>query len=210
MTGRTAAPLRALSRYRRALGAVCAALALTGAVLLLRPPAAPSVEVLVAARSLDALSPLSPGDLAVRALPLDAVPQQALGPGDDPAGRSLTGPVARGEVITRARIAEPPARGYGPGLVAAPVRLPQALPPRLLHPGSRIDVLAAPDADMAGLGGGAPPARTVVEDRPVITVSEPDAAAGTQGALVVLAVRPDEARALAGHAAASRLSVALR
>ncbi|GAA4894159.1 Flp pilus assembly protein CpaB [Streptomonospora salina] len=199
-----AAPVRALARHRRVLGAVCAALALTGAVLVLKPPPAPSTEVLVAARSLDALSALSPSDLAVRSLPREAVPDQALGPGDDPAGRSLTGPVARGEVLTRARIAEPVARAYGPGMVAAPVRLPRALPDGLVSPGSRVDVLAA------GGAGGARPARTVVEDRPVVSVAEPDSAGTSAGALVVLAVRPAEARDLAGHAAASRLSVALR
>ncbi|KIH96429.1 SAF domain-containing protein, partial [Streptomonospora alba] len=194
----------------RALGAVCAALALTGAVLLVRPPPTPSTEVLVAARGLDALSALSSGDVAVRALPSEAVPEQALRPGDDPAGRSLTGPVARGEVLTRARIAGPVARGYGPGLVAAPVRLPEDVPTGLLHPGSRVDVLAAGREDAAAFGGEPRPARTVVEDRPVISVFEPDAAAGAGGVLVVLAVRPDEAGALAGHAASSRLSVTLR
>ncbi|GAB3437773.1 hypothetical protein GCM10027570_00370 [Streptomonospora sediminis] len=211
-------PLRALSRYRRPLGALCAALALIGAVLLVRPPPEPATAVLVATRALDALSPVASGDFAVRALPPAAVPAHALGPGDDPVGRSLTGPVTRGEVLTRARIAEPPARGYGPGLVAAPVRLPDQGPAALLRPGSRVDVLAAArdpgfagDAGVAGGGaGGSPPASTVVEDRPVIAVPQAGADTGTGGALFLLAVRPDEARALAGHATASRLSVTIR
>ncbi|MDT0303162.1 RcpC/CpaB family pilus assembly protein [Streptomonospora wellingtoniae] len=213
MNGResASAPLRALSRLRRPLGALCAALALTGAVLLLRPPPTPATEVLVAARRLDALAPLAPGDLAVRALSPAAVPEHALRPRDDPLGRSLTGPVTRGEVLTRARIAGPPAGGYGPGLVAAPVRPAGTLPDGLVRPGSRVDVLAAPGGDAALHRGEAPSARTVVEDRPVIAVEEPGAAdAASAGPLLVLAVRPAEARALAGHAGVSRMSVTLR
>ncbi|GAA1758620.1 SAF domain-containing protein [Streptomonospora arabica] len=209
--GSASAPLRALARLRRPLGALCAALALTGAVLLLRPPPAPATEVLVAARRLDALSPLAPGDLAVRALPPAAVPEHALRPHDDPLGRSLTGPVTRGEVLTRARIAGPPAHGRDPGLVAAPVRPTGTLPDGLVHPGSRVDVLAAAGGGAAPLGGEAPPARTVVEDRPVVAVEEAGASgAESAGPLLVLAVRPAEARALAGHAGTSHLSITLR
>ncbi|MBV2361988.1 SAF domain-containing protein [Streptomonospora nanhaiensis] len=212
---------RLLARWRRALGAACAALALTGAVLLLRPTPAPTAEVWVAARPLTALEPIAPGDLILRALPAGAVPDGALEPSHPTVGRSLSGPVGRGEVITRARLADPPARGHGPGMVAAPLRVPDPGVVDLLHPGSRVDVLAAPAdpavataADFGGTGGpAAAPAVTVVEDRPVIAVPDPGSGGGlgggSPGGLVLLAVRPDEARALAGHAA-GLLSITIR
>ncbi|WP_333486340.1 Flp pilus assembly protein CpaB [Streptomonospora mangrovi] len=195
-------------------------------MLLLRPPPAPTAEVWVAARPLTALEPISAGDLAVRTLPVHAVPEGALSPARSAVGRSLSGPVGRGEVITRARLADPPARGHGPGMVAAPLRVPDPGVVDLLRPGSRVDVLAAaPDPAAAGFDGArfggpaAAPAVTVVEDRPVIAVPgpRPDSGAGSgggaggpPGALVLLAVPPHEARALAGHAAGDLLSITIR
>ncbi|WP_046472258.1 RcpC/CpaB family pilus assembly protein [Allosalinactinospora lopnorensis] len=200
-----------LARYRSGLGALCAALALVGAVLLLRPPSAATVDVLVASRDLTALSPISEGDLSVRALPREAVPDGALRPGSEPTERSLAGPMLRGEVITTARVADPPAEAYGPGMVAAPVRIADPGVAALLGPGSRVDILAAGgDPFLADAGDGpAGPAATVAADRPVIAVPEEDGTAQEAGALILVAATPEEARALAGHAAAGHLSVSI-
>ncbi|RNL82876.1 Flp pilus assembly protein CpaB [Halostreptopolyspora alba] len=199
-----------LARHRRGLGALCAVLALAGAVLLLRPPPEPTVEVLVASRDLTAVSPVRDGDTAVRSLPGFAVPDGALRPDTDPTGESLTGPVLRGEVLTTARIADPPAEAYGDGLVAAPVRIADPGSVALLGPGRRVDILAS-GADPFTGDGAAGPATAVVTDRPVIAVPDGDDAAahGDSGALILVAVPPEEARALAGHAAAGHLSVSI-
>src|SRR5690606_29224452 len=116
-------PALAVARHRGALGCACAALALAGALLVLRPAPEPVEQVLVAARDLSPRSPVGASDTAVRPIPRGAVPDGALPAESDPAGRSLTGPVRRGEVLTTARFADPPAADYGGGLVAVPVRI---------------------------------------------------------------------------------------
>lgn len=219
-------PLRLLDRYRRAVAAALAALAAISAVLVLRPPAEPGTEVLVAARDLDAASALSRDDvtslvLPDRVLPDGALRTEASAPGTDPAsgaalapdpvGLRLNAPVRRGEVLTDARLSDPPALPYGPDLVAVPVRVADPGAVGLLTPGSRVDVLAA--AGPGDLGG--PPVRAgsaveVVGDCPVLAVPAEDDRGGEGGALVLIAATPQEARALAGHATTSRLSVTIR
>ncbi|CAM4129740.1 SAF domain-containing protein [Nocardiopsis rhodophaea] len=201
-----------LARYRRPLGALCAAFALAGAVLLVRPPPDPTTEVLVAARDLTAESPLASADLTVRSLPSPVVPEGALRPGSEPVGAGLTGPMRRGEVLTTARVADPPAREYGSDMVAAPVRVADPGAVALLRPGRRVDILSAAPAPAADLDiAPAPSAERVVSDRPVIAVpEEPDSASGDAGALILVAVTDEEARILAGRAAAERLSITMR
>ncbi|KOX15995.1 SAF domain-containing protein [Nocardiopsis sp. NRRL B-16309] len=199
---------RLVDRHRRVIATLLAAAALLGAVLAVRPFSAPAAEVLVAARDLDASSPVARGDLAARALPAAAVPEGALRPTTETEGRTLNAPVRRGEVITDARLTNPPARAHGPDLIAVPVRVADPGAVALLAPGSRVDVLAA-----TGVGDLPParagPAAEVVRDRPVLAL--PAAAEGGEGdALILIAATPAEARELAGHAALSRLSITIR
>ncbi|WP_017585523.1 CpaB family protein [Nocardiopsis ganjiahuensis] len=209
-------PLRLLDRHRRAVAAVLAALAAISAVLVLRPPPEPSTEVLVAARDLDAADPLSEGDLtalvlADRAVPDGALEPQAVSPGKDAAGLSLNAPVRRGEVLTDARLSDPPALPYGPDLVAVPVRVADPGAVGLLSPGSRVDVLAATGhEELGGPPSRAGPAVEVVGGRPVLAVPAESDRGGEGGALILIAATPEEARALAGHATTSRLSVTIR
>ncbi|MFH0243939.1 RcpC/CpaB family pilus assembly protein [Streptomyces sp. HK10] len=90
----------------------------------------------------------------------------------------------------------------------APVRITDAGAVRLLRPGDRVDVLAAP------VGTPADSARTIARNVRVAAVPEPASgpeagSGGREGALVVLSVpRPTAAR-LAGAAAHSRLAVTL-
>ncbi|GAB3207417.1 Flp pilus assembly protein CpaB [Marinactinospora thermotolerans] len=197
-------------RWRRALGAGCAALALTSAVFLLRPSAPPSVDVVVAARDLTARSPLGPGDTEVRAIPRSALPDGALDADTRLDGTALRGPLNRGEIITSARVADPPARGYGDGLVAAPVRIADSGYVSLLRPGSRVDVLAARGDPLGtGPGGPGPPAESVVTDRPVLAIPS-EGSVDEPGALLLVAVTPGEAALLAARSATDRLSVTIR
>ncbi|MFV2196507.1 Flp pilus assembly protein CpaB [Nocardiopsis sp. LOL_012] len=198
---------RLLDRHRRPLAALLAAAALTSGVLLLRPPPPATAGVLVASRDLDASRPLADGDLVHRALPERALPRGALAPGTATSGLRLNAPVRRGEVVTDARLSDPPARAYGPDLVAVPVRVADPEVAGLLSPGSRVDVLAVPaPADPHPFH--TKPARRVVGDRPVLAV--PSGGEGRGGALVLIAATPDEARELAGHGASSRLSITIR
>ncbi|MFE1170059.1 SAF domain-containing protein [Nocardiopsis sp. NPDC058789] len=204
-------PLRLLDRHRRAVASVLTALAVVCAVLVLRPPPQPEAEVLVAARDLDPTAPLSGDDLAPVVVAQRSVPDGALSPGDPTAGLTLNAPVRRGEVLTDARLSDPPAARYGADMVAVPVRVADAGVVGLLSPGSRVDVLAATGADeFGGPPSGAGPAVEVVGDRPVLAVPAEEGPSGEVGSLVVIAATSEEARTLAGHAISSRLSVTIR
>lgn len=118
-----------------------------------------------------------------------------------------------------------------PAVVSAPVRIADAAAVRLLHPGDRVDVLAAP---ATGQTRGPAAAHVIARGAKVTDVPRPGRAAADTGAgdldpggfdtgdfgpgeseaagggaLVVLAVPRRTAAALAGAAATSRLAVAL-
>ncbi|MFK0044995.1 hypothetical protein ACIQU4_12940 [Streptomyces sp. NPDC090741] len=84
--------------------------------------------------------------------------------------------------------------------VSAPVRIADAATVRLLRPGDRVDVVAA---ERAG------PPRVVAAGARVAEVPDPDKGVGDAGALVVLSVPRDTARALVGAGAMARLAVTL-
>ncbi|WP_159943995.1 SAF domain-containing protein [Nocardiopsis sp. FR6] len=203
------AAARLLNRHRRAVAALLAAAALVSAAWALRPPPVSTTPVLAASRDLDAAAPLGEHDLTALSLPAGAVPEGAVPPGTDTAGLLLNAPVRRGEVITDARLSDPPARPYGPDLVAVPVRVADPGAVGLLSPGSRVDVLAARGHDdLAPARAG--PAVEVVTDRPVLALPREAEHGGEGGALLLLAATPAEARALAGHAVSARLSITIR
>ncbi|MEU2109024.1 hypothetical protein [Streptomyces sp. NPDC019507] len=102
--------------------------------------------------------------------------------------------------------------------MSAPVRIADAETVRLLEPGDRVDVIAAPRAPATGTafgrGTGGGGARTGPDARIIVTgarVAEVPGAEGFQdgGALIVLAVPRPVATALAGAGATSRLAVTL-
>ncbi|MEU6620653.1 RcpC/CpaB family pilus assembly protein [Streptomyces litmocidini] len=93
-------------------------------------------------------------------------------------------------------------------LVSAPVRIADAATVRLLRPGDRVDVIAAPPPTP----GGESEARVVAKGARVAAVPRPDAsrADGTRadgGALVVLSVPRSAAAELAGAGVTSQLAV---
>lgn len=187
-----------LSRHRRLLAALLAAVAAALGLAAARPRAH-GVRVLVAARDLAAGTTLRPTDIAVRLLPRPAVPDGVVARA---AGRTLSGPVRRGEPLTDVRLrAGALVDGRDPEGVAAPVRLADAAVARLLHAGDRVDVLAA-------RAEGPLPARTIATAVPVIAVPRPGTDA-SEGALVVLRTGREQAAALARAAVDSRLSVTI-
>ncbi|GGU13483.1 hypothetical protein [Streptomyces lateritius] len=90
-------------------------------------------------------------------------------------------------------------------LVSAPVRIADAATVRLLRPGDRVDVIAAPNSSMGG-GGTARVVATGarVAEIPPVGETRPDG-----GALVVLSVPRTAATALAGAGVTSQLAVTL-
>ncbi|MFC9821981.1 hypothetical protein ACFWG6_18955 [Streptomyces erythrochromogenes] len=85
-------------------------------------------------------------------------------------------------------------------MVSAPVRIADAATVRLLRPGDRVDVVAAERAQQP---------RVVAAGARVAEVPAPDKGVGDGGALVVLSVPRDTARALVGAGATARLAVTL-
>ncbi len=88
-------------------------------------------------------------------------------------------------------------------LVSAPVRIADAATVRLLRPGDRVDVVAAPHAPP----GGEAEARVVASGARVAEVPRADGDGPDAGALVVLSVPRATAATLAGAGATSRLAV---
>ncbi|PKV86242.1 RcpC/CpaB family pilus assembly protein [Streptomyces sp. TLI_146] len=145
--------------------------------------------------------------LAVAAAALAAVGARA--PGRTDPGHANPGAVA----VTTAGAQQPstptrPAR-TAVDVVSAPVRIADAETVRLLRPGDRVDVIAAPDSPPGGSGGpGA--AHLVASGVRVTDVPRPRGPSSDEGALVVLAVPRATATTLAGAGATSRLVVTWR
>ncbi|MDT0203111.1 SAF domain-containing protein [Nocardioides sp. AE5] len=132
---------RAVLRRRRLLAALLVGIAVFATLSVLAPPPAATVSVVVAAADLPSGTVLAEDDVVVAHLPAEAVPDGALGP-SYVVGRTIASPVRRGETLTDVRlVGEPLLEGY-PGLVAIPVRLPDAAAASLLRVGDRIDLLA--------------------------------------------------------------------
>lgn len=190
-----------LARRRRPIAALLASAAMASALLSVRP--APGVELLVAARDLSG-GPLAASDVRTARFPPEVLPAGALRPGTDPTGRVLAAPMRAGEPFTDIRLLGPGLlSGYGPNLVATPVRIADADAAKLLSPGDTIDVLSAP-ADWPDHHTAAMP---VAQNLRVITTPTGDS---DTGALVVLATTPGQAAYLALAQSSGRLSVAIR
>ncbi|WP_432114833.1 RcpC/CpaB family pilus assembly protein [Streptomyces sp. S1] len=87
--------------------------------------------------------------------------------------------------------------------MSAPVRIADAATVRLLRPGDRVDVIAAPHAPPGGEGE----ARVVASGARVAEVPRADGDPSDAGALVVLSVPRATAATLAGAGVTSRLAV---
>jgi Flp pilus assembly protein CpaB len=207
---RHAAILRSLRRAvrlrRRLLAAGLAAAAVALGLGVAAPPPPPTTPVVVAAVDLPGGGVLASADLAVRQFPPAAVPSGAATSPRRWLGRSLAAPARAGEPLTDVRVVGPAlVAGYGPGTVAAPVRIADADSVGLVRVGDRVDVIAP---DPRGL---LPPA-LAVGGAPVVAVPEVDEELGSSaaGALVVLAVTPAEAQHLAAQSVLGPLVLALR
>lgn len=191
---------RSVLRRRRLLLALCLAVAVAAGLRATSPGPPPRVTVMTAAHDLAAGVPVGPGDLVATDFAPGSVPD---GLARDPTGRVLAAPLRRGEPVTDARLVAPSLLEDYPGLVAVPVRLPDAGAAGLLRAGDLIDLVAA---DPQGST-----ATTVATDAAVLAVPSADSPEGgatasssaPPGRLVVVGVDPTEVAAVAD--AASRL-----
>ncbi|MGC4110857.1 MAG: Flp pilus assembly protein CpaB [Nocardioides sp.] len=197
---------RTVLARRRLLAALCVGVAVLAATRVLQPPAPPTVEVVVASRDLPSGTLLKSADIEVRRYPSALAPAGSNLSSDltSALGRTLGGPVGRGEPITTLRLVAPSLLAGYTGLVAMPVRVADAGAAALLRPGDRVDLLAAdPRRGVASF---------LAADVAVVSMPRPDdqdVGTSTQGRLVVLAVPPADVAAIAGAAATALLSVVL-
>ncbi len=201
---------RVLLARRRLLAAALAGLAVLAAVRAVTPAPAPISGVVVAARDLPAGTTIGADDVEVRTVAAALVPP-GTGP-PEPAsvvGRVVAGPVGAGEQLAATRLVGEGLAAAGPGRTTLPVRLADAAAVDLLEVGDRVDLVAA---DLQG--GPAASGSSVATGVDVLAV--PPAGAGAPGtsaagagvggtppgALVVVAVDPEEVAALTQASAA--------
>nr|WP_210728447.1 SAF domain-containing protein [Cellulomonas septica] len=195
-----------LWRSRPALLALALAAAGLGVVGALRPTPPSTVDVLVVVRAVAAGAVLVDQDVTVRALPAVVAPQGVATQADAVVGRVAAVDLTAGTPLVPGVLVAADATGP-PGTVVATVRLVDQAAADLLRPGMRVDVLAAvPDEGEGRLVATralvlpTPPSRS--DDAGLAALGPADDAAPP----VLLAVTPDEARALAGASATALLS----
>ena len=230
------ARLRRFSRKnRRILASVVAATTAFCVLRSVQPQAEPTVPVLVAAADLAAGHTLAAEDLVTKPWPASFASGLVFTDPGEAAGRITAGPLTAGEPIGPSRVVGPglldaETNAGGLAQVAAGVRLADPGEAALLAPGDIVDVLAArsnsfdsPSSTTSRSSGPeSEAARVIASSAQVIVVpdkqttsagsllSSGGGASKQPGSMVVLAVSPATAAALAGAAARSRLSVVVR
>lgn len=191
---------RALLRRRRLLAALLTGVAALAGFRAVAPPEEPTVAVVVAAHDLHAGARLSGSDLTTARFRPGTEPDGLL---RDPTGHTLATALRRGEPVTDSRVLGPSLTEGLLGVVATPVRLPDAATASLLRVGDRVDVLAADPQ-----GG---PTVTLARSALVLALPAPadDAVADAlPGRLVVLGLEADEVPPVAGASVTRFLTVA--
>jgi len=211
-----------VTRHRKLLAAVCAGLSVMVMAPMVSGQHTAGVAVVTAARDLTSGVTLTAADLTTITLPASAVPAGAVTSAAAAIGQPVAGAMRRGEPLTDARLDHGPLSAPAPGLVAAPVRLADAQAAGLLRAGEHVDVLASSTSVSTSALASATtadqpdvtPSAAAVVAADVTVVAIPSAPAGPgaaadpafEGALVVLATTPDQARRLAQAEVSARLS----
>ncbi|MCW2759503.1 MAG: hypothetical protein JWO46_3249 [Nocardioidaceae bacterium] len=196
--------------HRRPIAVLLLALGVLAGLQAVRPPAAATVGLVVAAHDLPAGARLSAADLTLRGMPPDAVPDGAARSLAHVGGRTLAAPVRRGEVITDVRSLGPALVARYPGRVATPVRLADPDVAAVLRPGDHVQVVAADAESATGEAGGRVLGSGIVLTLPRASDSDPTSGTtGLPGRLVLLAVTDSDAAAVAAAAASLVVTVLL-
>lgn len=191
--------VRFILRHRRLLAATATGLAVYFALAAVT--AEPDGRaVVLASRDLDSGTRLRSSDIRPTSLPRAAVPSGAAANVRDVVGRTTSGALRSGEVLTdRRTVRAGPLDGFGPDRVLSVVRVTDPSVLALLRPGDRVDVVAVSGDD-------SPQASRVARGAIVVTVPR-QRSAFSDGAPVGLAVTPRVALDLAERALDSRLAV---
>ncbi len=189
---------RLLLRHRRPLAALFAGLAVLLALGAVRSEP-PGRRVVVAAHDLDSGTVLAADDVRRVQLPEPAVPAESTDRVDHVVGRTIAGPMRRGEVVTDRRVVRADRMsGFPDGTVLATIRLADADALSSLGVGDRVDVVAV-DPE-----GGSETA-VVARAAEIVTLPRPDGSSG--GVSVGVATTEEAALRLAERALDARLSV---
>jgi Flp pilus assembly protein CpaB len=175
----------------------------------LRPAVGAEVAVVVASRAIPRATAIAADAVEVRRVPSSFAPPARFGAVEDVVGRTSLTALEPGEPVTATRLAPPGgpiAAVAPPGTVGFPVRVD--VPPRAIHPGDLVDVLAT-------FGGHRPHTETVAESVEVLLVIAPSSVpsggfVGSATPTLVLAATPELSERLAYAAAFATLSVAVR
>jgi Flp pilus assembly protein CpaB len=208
----------ALTRLRQALQpdwvhtvrtrriAAAALVLLAGVAVLRDNPDADRVPVLVAARDLSPGADLHRDDFVVESRSAPTLPDGAQSDVDDVAGATLAGPMRRGEVLTDVRVLGSRLADAAVGADARIVPLPLAdnSVVDLIRAGDVVDILGAPDSD--------PEAEATVIATEAVVVLVPPTGSGTarHDRVVLVALPPRPANAVAGAALVQTLTLTLR
>jgi Flp pilus assembly protein CpaB len=191
--------LRFVLRHRRLLASFAAGWAVFFALAAVT--AEPEGQrVLVAARDLDSGMTVRAADLSAAKVPSEVLPDHPAAAMRDVVGRTTSGAIRRGEVLTdRRTIAAGPLDGYGPARVLAVVRVSDPSVLALLRPGDTVDVVAV-------AGEQKPKATLIARGAAVVTIPKQESSFA-DGAPVGLAVTSPVALRLAERALDARLAV---
>lgn len=202
--------LRRLLWRGRYLSLVVAALVTTAVVLgELRPPDPATTAVVVLRRDVPGGSELTEQDVEVALLPPELAGPQMARSSREVVGRQLALGLPAGFPVSEQVLVGPGlVAGLAPGLVLVPVRLADPAVAATLHPGDRVDLVAA-TADAAG---GAGSAEVVAAGALVVTRAEQDAAgllSSEQAPLVFVAIPRAAVAPVVGASAWAPLRIVL-
>lgn len=191
---------------RRIAAAALAVLALVVAVT--SRPSGPQAQVLTAARELGPGGRLTVDDVRVTTVPAGLAPQDALAAPADAIGRSVTGPVGVGEILTDRRVLTDRTAGQiRPGSRLVPIALQDSATMDLLRPGDVVDVVAQRKPRAGERDDGTP---LVLARSATVAVAAAAAGPRQQARTAMLAMSETEAHAVAAAALSSPLSVVFR
>jgi Flp pilus assembly protein CpaB len=208
---------RFLQRYRRAIAAGLLVLAAVSALRPLAAAEAGGVTVPVLSRSLPAGDVVRDRDLTTVTLPAAVLPDDALIDSTLVVGQRLSVGASAGEILTPTRLLIGSVAADQVDIVA-PVRIADPQIAALLRVGDVVDVLAASSSSSTQARVVASAARVVGSPSASASSGESTgsrlfgsaSSAFDNGGLVLLAVDPETASALAGAAVSSRLSITVR
>ncbi|MBY6706925.1 SAF domain-containing protein [Rhodococcus sp. BP-241] len=189
---------------RRILAAALVGLAVVSAYRT--DPSRTEVPVVVTATDVAPGTSLTAADVTLTRVDSSLLADGTLRSVDDAVGRTVAGPVRSGEALTDVRL-------LGPRLASAtlpsgdarivPIRLADSELAQLLRAGDVVDVVRAAPDDTS-------PSGVIAESATVVMVSAPSSGVSRRDQLVLVALRADDASAVAAASLSDALTVLLR